>query len=270
MRVYYPDVAFLLNGALDYLVLCSTLRLMGLPLRHRRIALAAVLGGLYGAAAILPGWGLVRLLAVKGAVSLGMVGIVYGRGPVFLRCYLLFLISSCTLSGAVTAMEAVFYRTDQIWLIFLLSAAFCAFALAVVFHRGAEAGAAGRLLRAELCHRGRRISVTLCHDTGNTLRDSETGQVVCVVERKALEPLFQGMEGESLREIPFQSLGQQAGKLPCFTCDSLRLLGRTYQHYPIGIADFPLSDGGGFVGLWGGTRTEGEVCHDPTMAAKGT
>ena len=269
MRVYYPDVAFLLNGALDYLVLCSTLRLMGLPLCHRRIALAAALGGLYGAAAILPGWEFLGLLLAKGLVALGMVGIVYGRGPIFLRCYVLFLIASCTLSGAVTAMEAVFYRTDQIWLIFLLSAAFCAFALAVVFHRGAEAGAAGRLLRAELCHRGRRLRVTLCHDTGNTLRDSETGQVVCVVERKALAPLLKG-EGLSLREIPFQSLGQPEGRLLCFTCDSLRLLGRTYQNYPIGIADFPLSDGGGFVGLWGGTRTEGEVCHDPTMAAKGT
>ena len=71
MRVYYPDVAFLLNGALDYLVLCSTLRLMGLPLCHRRIALAAALGGALWGRGDSAGLGISGAAAGQGACGPG-------------------------------------------------------------------------------------------------------------------------------------------------------------------------------------------------------
>ena len=44
MTVVYVDSVFLLNGAMDYLLLLCTARLAGLRLRRGRYALAAVLG----------------------------------------------------------------------------------------------------------------------------------------------------------------------------------------------------------------------------------
>ena len=257
MLVLYPDVAFLLNGGLDFLVLCCTMRLMGLPVSIKRSAAAAGVGGLYGALAILPGWQLLQLVLIKGAVALLMVRLTYGKGALFLRCYVLFLLTSCALSGVVTAMAAVFASTDQIWLVFLLSALFCAFAIGVIFWRGAQAAVEGKLLPATVTVGGRSLRITLLQDTGNTLRDPESGKVVCVIERKALEPLL-SCGHIVYRELPFQSLGQNAGKLLCFPCDAIVIGGVSYLHYPIGLAEFPLTDGGGFVGLWGGAAGEEE------------
>ena len=52
--VIYPDLAFLLNSLADFLALSATAWLAGLPRRWRRILGAALLGGLYGAACLLP------------------------------------------------------------------------------------------------------------------------------------------------------------------------------------------------------------------------
>ena len=50
----YVDAVFGLNGLLNYLMLLSSARLAGAPFRHRRLWLAAALGGLYAAAACWP------------------------------------------------------------------------------------------------------------------------------------------------------------------------------------------------------------------------
>ena len=65
MRVVYADLAFFLNAALNYLTLCCTVRLFGLPLRHLRLAAAAALGGIYAVLALLPGWTLLVTLREK-------------------------------------------------------------------------------------------------------------------------------------------------------------------------------------------------------------
>ncbi len=266
MTVIYADLAFFLNAVLDYLTLCCTVRLFGLPLRHRRIAAAAAAGGVYGVLALLPPWRFLTAVVCKCAVSALMVRIAFGKSGYFLRHYLLFLVASCTLSGAVVGLEAVFTQTDSPWVIFLLSGAFCAFALAVVFHRGAAS--AGRLVTAEIALGGRRTRVTLFCDTGNTLRDPISGQVLCIVWREALSPLLAGRE-VPYRTITYQSVGTAQAELPYFCCDSLTIGKKTWKNYPIGVTDHPLSDGGGFVGLWGGEQ-EGEGCNDRAMAAKTT
>ena len=111
-------------------------------------------------------------------------------------------------------------------------------------------------------------ALPIFRDTGNTLRDPKSGQVVCVVWAEALAPLLSGRS--PLRyTVPYQSLGQSTGALEVFRCDTLTIDGRTFRHYPIGLSPHPLSDGGGFVGLWGGEQ-EGARDYDPSLAAKST
>lgn len=251
MTVIYPDVAFALNALLDALVLRCTMVLMGHPARRRRILLAAAVGGLYGALAVLPPLWLLASFLGKILAALAMVALVYGKGPLYLRCCVLFFLVSGALSGAVTAVSALFRRADHPLVVFLTSGLLCAFALTVVFRASARAAVEGKVVRAEVRLGGRAVSIRLLRDTGNTLLDPETGKVVCVVEKKALEPLLAGQE-ILYRKIPFQSLGQSRGELLCFTCEGLRIEGTEHGPYPIGLADRPLTDGGGYVGLWGG------------------
>ena len=55
MTVIYVDTLFLLNAAVDYLLLLASARLAGEPLARLRFLLGAALGGLYAVAIFLPG-----------------------------------------------------------------------------------------------------------------------------------------------------------------------------------------------------------------------
>lgn len=256
MTIVYADLTFLINAGMNYLIFCCTMRLSGLPVRHLRALAASVLGGVYAVFAAIPVYDFLTAFLAKCMVSLLMVRLAFGWDPYFLRHYLLFLISSCTLSGASVGAAAILRQTESPWVIFFFSGLFCAFALAVVFRRSGDPRRAARLLDATIVCGQRQVTVSLLRDTGNTLRDPVTGQVLCVVWRKALEPLGEQM----YRKIPFQSLGQPAGELQYFLCDSLTICGETWHDYPIGVSPHPLSDGGGYVGLWGGVE-EGAGCH---------
>ena len=254
VTVVYADLTFLLNAVLNYLVLCCTAGLTGLPVRRLRPLAAASLGGLYAVLAAVPAGAFLAALPGKCAVSLLMVSIALGRERYFLRRYLLFLAASCTLSGACVGSAAILRRTDSPWVVFLVSALFCAFVLAVVFRRCADPGQAAEVLTATITCGERSVTVPLLRDTGNTLRDPDTGQVVCVVWERALEPLGK----QRYRKLPFQSLGQEAGELACFTCQSVTIGGEVWRDYPIGVSPHPLSAAGGYVGLWGGERKGAE------------
>ena len=262
--ILYPDVAFLLNTGLNYLVLCCTMRLLGMPLLHRRLLPAALLGGVYGALALLPPLRLLTGGLIKLLVAFLMAGIAYGKGKLLPRFYVLFWIASSVLSGAATALESVFWRTESPLVIFTLAVIVCALALGVVFFRGAEDAAEGKLLPARITHNGSTITVTLFHDTGNTLRDPETGRVVCIIERRAIQPLLRGTVG--FRPLAYCSLGKSRGEIEVFLCDRIEIGGQVWERYPIALSDQPLCATGG-VGRWGGEeKRKGDRSH--AMAAK--
>ena len=61
----YADEAFLLNGAVDYLLLVCAAKLGGGRILRLRLALAAAFGGVYAAAALFPALVFLRQLPVK-------------------------------------------------------------------------------------------------------------------------------------------------------------------------------------------------------------
>lgn len=255
MTVVYADLTFLLNTGLNCLIFCCTMRLSGLPVRRLRTLAASALGGIYAVFAAIPVYGFLTAFLAKCMASLLMARVAFGKDPYFLRRYLLFLVASCTLSGASVGAAAILRQTESPWVVFFFSGLFCAFALAVVFHRAGDPKEASGLLEATITCAGNSVTVPLLQDTGNTLRDPESGQIVCIVWDRALQPL--GVQ--AYRKIPFQSLGQPGGELDCFTCDSLTIGSKTWRNYPVGVSLHPLG-GGGYVGLWGG-EMEGANDH---------
>ena len=176
--VVYLDLAFFLNSAADALALYVTARLAGLPVRRLRILAAAVLGGAYGAACLLPPLAPAAGFLPQAAVAAGLTLLAFGRRGPFLRRFLLFYLLCCTLGGAMTALSQLLTPYGGLgtlaqlnWKVFFLVSASCYILLSLAFRGGARHALAGELRRCELRRGDRRAELTALLDTGHTLTD---------------------------------------------------------------------------------------------------
>ena len=169
MTVVYLDLVFLLNGVVDYLLLLSAGRLAGECLHRGRLALGAVLGGLYAGAVFLPGMGFLVLPPCKIGAAVLMLLCAYGGSRHLLRVSLVFFAVSAAFGGGVFALSllggrgiavqnGVFYSALDLRLI-LLSAAVCYGVLRLAFGRGAG-HSPGELRSAVVTLGERKVSLT--------------------------------------------------------------------------------------------------------------
>ena len=104
MTVVYADSVFCLNALMDYLLLLSTARLAGIPLRRRRYALAALLGGAYAVACFLPGASFLAFTPVKAAAGVLLALVAFGGEERLLRLTVLLFAVSCAMAGCVLGL----------------------------------------------------------------------------------------------------------------------------------------------------------------------
>ncbi len=271
MTVVYIDEVFLLNTLVDYLLLLASAKLAGEVLHRGRMALAAVLGGLYSAAVFLPGWFFLNAALCKLACAVGMTLIAFGGSKRLIRVSLVFLGTSAAFGGGVLALQLLSGSGAVLDLrTTLLAAAGCYVFLTLIFRRTAQHG--GReLAPAELELGGRRCRLTALIDTGNTLTDPATGRPVMVAEGEKLTALFPPGEGPSLSEladpvsamehrrgekrrwrlIPYQAVGLSYALLLAIKVDRARVGGEDYGPILVALAPGRLSDGGGYNALIG-------------------
>ena len=105
MSVVYLDSVFLLNAAMDYLLLRGTELLSGVPAGRQRCVLAALFGGGYAAAVFLPGLGWLSAWPGKLLAGLLMAVIAFGGQRRFLRRTLLFLRHGWLCAGTGDALR---------------------------------------------------------------------------------------------------------------------------------------------------------------------
>ncbi len=266
--VIYLDTVLFYNVLADDLLLLAAGRLTGSPLRRGRIFLAAVIGGVYAAAAAVPALSLLQAWWLKLLTAALMVGVAFGRKPLFLRRYLLFLLVSAAFAGVEIALFGFAGSADGVSpfsvLLFLGSFAFCWLLLGVVFRGSAAPLAKGELTALAVTRGGRQISLTALRDSGCSLSDPLRGSPVAVVERSALAELFSPEERQALKRqestaalpltfLPFQSVGG-SGVLAAFRADRVTVNGKTYGDALVAI--HPGSLGGEtFRALWGGEES---------------
>ena len=194
----YADEAFLLNGAVDYLLLVCAAKLGGGRILRLRLALAAAFGGVYAAAALFPALAFLRQLPVKLASLAAMLLIAFGAGRGTLRTGALFFAAVCAFGGAAVAAAQLFgtgvlvlpggtfYAVSGLGLLLLAGIlyALCYTVFACTVQHGGEI----RTLQLRLG--GRSVQVRALHDTGCTLRDPMTGERVLVAEAGVLQALL--------------------------------------------------------------------------------
>ena len=284
VAVVYVDSVFVLNALMDYLLLLCTGRLAGVPLRRRRYALGAVLGGAYAVAVFLPGCGFLGLLPVKIAAGVVLSVIAFGGEQRLLRLTLLLFAVSCAMAGCVLGLgllvgsgvpvvRGVFY-TDVSARVLLIAAAAAYLVLTVVFRAAARHGLGGELVAVRVCLQGRAAALTALLDTGSALRDPATGAAVLVVSPEALdsalprqvrqlltpellrfppdllEPLERTAPELRWHLVPYRAVGVPGGLLLAVRSDWTEIAGERHPGLPVAFS--PTALGPGYTALWGG------------------
>lgn len=270
MTVYIDEV-FLLNAIVDYLLLLSAARLAGEPIHRPRLALGALLGGLYAAAVFLPGWGFLTLPLCKLAAPVGMTLLAFGSARRLLRVSLTFFGVSAAFGGGVLALQLFLGAPAVLDLkTTLLAAAGCYLFLTLLFRRAARHGG-GELASARLELEGRSCRLTALVDTGNTLTDPATGKTVMVAEGEKLKDLFPAGGCPTAAELadpaaalsrrksgsfrwrllPYRAVGVPWALLLAVKVDRAWVGGEDYGPILVALSPTPVSDGGGYSALIG-------------------
>ncbi len=255
MQVYL-DLAVALNFLVDFLLILGTNRLSGHPAAPGRSALAALLGGLYGAACLVKGLSFLGSTLWRVIFLALMARIAFGSGRSALRRGILFVLLSMALGGIALGLG-----NGGFWA--LVGAAAGVWLLCRVGFRGK----AGRTeyVSVELSYGGKRMDILALRDTGNTLRDPVTGEQVLVVSEDIGEELL-GLTKKQLqspvetvaagvlpglRLIPYQAVGKSTGMLLAIRLREVKIDGKR-QGTLVAFAPGVLSREGEYQALTGG------------------
>lgn len=301
MTVIYADIIFLLNTLVDYLVILVTGRLAGIPLQRKRFLSAALLGGLYAAAAAVPNLNLMRTVPAKLLVWILIALTAYGYSERFIRKTLLMGAVSGMLAGVVLALGNLFSQRLFIaylprvsrWM--LLSGIFLCSLCSIAFRGCAQSRITGTTIPATLSIAGREVCFTALLDTGNQLRAAADGRPILVVSPEVLKAVLPPQwvslmteeclqhpvellewihiefQGISPGLIPYRALGVPSGTLLTLQTDWIIIQNEIYPHASVAVAPFDL--GLGYSALWGGNLKGVSVKHDlfeqtPTVVAE--
>lgn len=223
----YPDVVFLVNLLMDYLVLAVWSRLCCITTTYARLLLASAVGA---------AWGLAAEIFTEIPEVAGAFVTYFGAG--FLMTYIVGLRGRAIerVKGILLLYAVVIFAGGLLSLVgkdsmgTLKTSALC-----VLIYQGAVP--LSRIIKRYVVHRnllytvelesgGRKLTVKGLYDTGNSLSDPYNGRPVCVAEKKLIEELDCGIVGDNeagIRYIPYRSLGRTSGIMRLVTIDSMTI-----------------------------------------------
>lgn len=211
MKVVYVDVVWLINFAMDLVILLVTGWMAKKKVKRWRLLTGAVIGATYSLMLLLPDFTTTTFsLFAKLLFSCLMVLIVFGPKNVveFLRFWGLFYLASFVLGGAAYGINALFYDTQAFGgMVFTsgkpswipsIGVPFIALSVPVVYVLGKTAWKRmerlklreGNLWNVSVVIDGQAIRFTGLLDTGNGLTDPLTRLPVAVVEWEVLTPIL--------------------------------------------------------------------------------
>lgn len=286
MTVVYMDIFLMLNIIVNYLLLVCAGILDGAAIHRWRCLAAAILGAGYAALTLFPRWGFLENPACKAGAAVMMLMTSYGHSDRLLRTGGLFLMLSCTFGGGLLLLSmaqgkntgSMGWIGPSLGMRDILIAAALSYGVLTLLLRGqfSHTRSGGELQRLTLTRGDRSVTMLALRDTGHTLRDPLTGRPVVVVEGEKLQallPEFSKLDGESLSHpvellrdfhgtngdlhlqlLPYRSVGVSCGMLLALRVDQADYGKKTYRNCLTALSPTPLSDGGGYCALIGGSE----------------
>lgn len=214
----YLDLVVILNFLVDFLLILGTNRISGHSPGVKKAALASLLGAVYAAGCILPGFHFLTNTLWR-IISLALMSLIaFGWDVSALRRGVLFVFLSMAMGGL-----AMGFGNGGFWPVIMAALLVC------LLCRLGFGGRPGQqqYIPVSILHNGKTIQLTALVDTGNTLRDPVSGIPVLVVDAQAAQKLLSLTEDQlmhpietvasgkisGLRLIPYSAVGQSAGML---------------------------------------------------------
>ncbi len=272
--VVYIDGVFVLNLAVNYLLLYGAGRLGGAGIRRLRLLAGAAVGAAYAVAVYLPHCQWLTFPLWKLLCAALMLLAAYGGRPATLRLGAVFFALSLALCGAVYGVQLLqngqlrYQGSELFFPVSFFTLLLTAFAVSSACY----------LLLPRLTHSPdsivpltlrlgkRQVSLSALRDSGNTLQDPISGDPVLTVywysARTLLPPGLNASDFEhpatlllrlkdlSPRLIPYRAVGVSSGLLLALPCEIL-VENRSFSSL-VAFSPTPVSDGGAYEALTGG------------------
>lgn len=270
----YIDSLFLLNLAVNCLLLLAAGRVTASDIKLRRMLLAGVFGGLWAVAAVFPALGFLSLLPMKLLCGLVMSAIAFGGGTGMMkRTAALFALVMLFGGGVWAAYYAMGGQgsPESPGLKLVLPAVGLCYAAVALWCRKTPVGRR-RTARMTVEFRDRRCEVRALIDSGNELRDPLTNRPVVIVGaeefmdllpeglRKLADPAqpvesFRRLEeaepGRDFRLLSYKALGVESGLLLAMRSGRIIVGGREREGILVAAAPGKISEQGGYTALAG-------------------
>lgn len=193
----YADVLFLINFAINYMLLYITALCVKTTPRHFRIGVSAAIGGIYSVCMFLPGAAIITNLISKALLSVVMVYAAFGTQK-YLRHLCFFYAVSFLCAGIVTAVSfkanlflssngVVYINASPVTIILCAFFSYCLIRITYGIYKNYSLR---DYVRMVVCKNGRAVHLTVLIDTGNSLCDPVGGGPVIVAEQNALKGIF--------------------------------------------------------------------------------
>ena len=195
----YVDLLFGLNMTLNYLLLRGSAAIGGCPAKLWRLLGAAVIGGLYAVAAVLPGLEPLQGLFFQFLSAAGMVLCAFGWKRSTVKQGIFFLALSFALGGTVLLLvQAVepdclflggraYYGVSTPALLLLAG---LSYGLAAIVLRGSGLYTGGDIVSMAVELNGKKVEAKALRDTGNVLRDPISGESIPIASWQVLKRLL--------------------------------------------------------------------------------
>ena len=271
----YIDAVFVLNLAVNYLLLRAAATLGGAALRRGRLLLGALIGAVYAVAVYLPHCGWLTGLVWKILCGAAMVLAAFGCKRSTLRLGAVFGEVALILCGAVYGVQflqsgRLHYRGDALFFpvsFFTLLLTAAAVGLACKLLLPKLTFSADSVVPVTVSRGKSSVRLSALRDTGNTLRDPITGESVLTVYWRSVAPLLDGislrqedlavpaalalrLKHLSPRLIPFRAVGVASGLLLALPC-KITINGHTKTGL-VALSPTPVSERGAYDALTGG------------------
>ena len=254
--IVYLDAVALLNFLVDFLLLLGTNRLCGYPPLWGRSVLAASLGGVYGAACLLPGMRFLGNTLWRFVLLALMSWIAFGFNKSALRRMVIFVLLCMALGGIAQG-----FGNGGAASVIASAAVICGMCILGFRDRPGSVS----YVPVELSYGNQQLRLTALCDTGNTLTDPVTGRSVLVVGAEVAQQLT-GLTQQQLRSpvnavaqasipglrlIPYRSVSQPAGMLLALRFPKVRI-GNWQGSSLVAFAPERLCEDGQYQALTGG------------------
>ena len=282
MPVVYLDGVFLLNTAVNYLLLLCSARMGGQVIARIPMGIAAAAGGVYAVLVFFPALGFLLHPLWKLAVAGGIVLIAFGASGRLLRLTLIFFAVSFALGGTVFGISmlggrglglerGVFYSPVDLRTV-ILAAALCYALFSLLLRRSGRFTARREILPAVLRIGDKTLGLRALVDTGSHLVDPLTNRPVLVMDGALLGEFLGGsaLSPEALahpvetlellgkrggahryRLLPYQAVGVAEGLLLAVRLDSVKIGAERYEDMLAALSPTPVADGGDYQALIG-------------------